>query len=112
MRERGITADVLGARGADLYLAAACARGDAAAVNAFDRAFLQAPGPIGAGKVTPSQLDEVRQRLRVKLLAGPNPNITTYRGFGPLGAWVRVAAARVASNLQENERGRATRTRR
>lgn len=108
VQERGITAEVLRERPADLYLAAACARGDAAAVAAFDRAFLQAPGPIGAGKATPSQLDEVRQRLRVKLLAGPTPNITTYRGSGPLGAWVRVAAARVTAHLQESERQAGT----
>jgi RNA polymerase sigma-70 factor (ECF subfamily) len=105
VRERGITIEVLRERPADLYLAAACARGDTVAVAAFDRTYLQPPGPIGAGKATPAQLDEIRQQLRVKLLAGPVPNIGTYRGFGPLGAWVRVAAARVAAHLQESERG-------
>jgi RNA polymerase sigma-70 factor (ECF subfamily) len=104
VRDSGITIEVLGQRPADLYLAAACARGDAAAVAAFDRAFLQAPGPIGAGRATPQQLDEIRQRLRVKLLAGPTPNIATYRGLGPLSAWVRVATARVTAHLQERER--------
>jgi RNA polymerase sigma-70 factor (ECF subfamily) len=104
VQERSIPVEVLRERPADLYLAAACTRGDAAAVAAFDRAYLQPPGPIGAGKATPSQLDEVRQRLRVKLLAGPTPNIESYRGSGPLGAWVRVAAARVTAHLQESER--------
>jgi RNA polymerase sigma-70 factor, ECF subfamily len=40
----------------------------------------------------------------VKLLAGPTPNVATYRGSGPLGAWVRVAAARAMAHLQERER--------
>src|SRR5262249_3528612 len=51
--------------------------------------------------------DEVRQRLRERLLVasgdGP-PRIGQYSGRGALGAWVRVAALRVASNLARGER--------
>jgi RNA polymerase sigma-70 factor, ECF subfamily len=105
VQERGITIEALRERGADLYLAAACARGDAAAVEAFDRTFLQAPGPMGRGKLSPEKVDELRQVMRVSLLAGPSPRIATFRGYGPLGAWVRVATAREAANIQGGEQG-------
>jgi RNA polymerase sigma-70 factor, ECF subfamily len=105
VEQRGITLEALRDRGADLYLAAACARGDAVAVAAFDRAFLQPPGPMGRGKLPLEKVDELRQVLRVSLLAGPSPRIATFRGFGPLGAWVRVAAAREAAQMQGGERG-------
>jgi RNA polymerase sigma-70 factor, ECF subfamily len=105
VRDRGITLEALRDRGADLYLAAACARGDAAAVQAFDRAFLQAPGPMGRGKLPPEKVDELRQVLRVSLLTGPSPRVGTFRGYGPLGAWVRVSAAREAAQMQGSERG-------
>jgi RNA polymerase sigma-70 factor (ECF subfamily) len=104
-RERGIDVDSLRARGADLYLAAACGRGDRTALELFDRAFLQPPGPsVGRITLAAEQLDELRQRLRVRLLSGPSPRIATFQGQGPLGAWVRVAAARMAADLQWGDR--------
>ena len=46
--------------------------------------------------------DEVRQAVRVRLAVGDGaaPRILSYRGTGPLRAWVAVAALRIALNLK------------
>ena len=89
------------ARGADLFLAVACAAQLPAAVSLFERSFL-APVPRQLGRValTAHEEDELRQQLRVKLLVGPTPKILEYKGSGPLGAWVRVCALRLALDLK------------
>jgi RNA polymerase sigma-70 factor (ECF subfamily) len=91
----------VGSRGGDLYLAIACAAQIPAAVSQFERAFL-APVPRQLGRValTTHEEDELRQQLRVKLLVGPQAKILEYRGSGPLGAWVRVCALRMALDLK------------
>ena len=38
----------------------------------------------------------------MRLLTGPEAKIATYRGHGPLGAWVRVCAVRLALELKES----------
>jgi RNA polymerase sigma-70 factor (ECF subfamily) len=98
--EHGIGASVLEARPADLFLVAACARQDPAAIAGFERAYLgQVQAYVARLELSPEQVDEVRQSLRIKLLAERPPRITGYKGSGPLGAWVRVAAVRVALDL-------------
>lgn len=88
---------------ADLYLAAACARGDGKALRWFERAC----GPEldrvirkspGLGLAT----DEFTQLVLVRLvLAEParQAKILSYRGQGSLKAWVRVTAARLVIDL-------------
>src|SRR5262249_14675306 len=47
--------------------------------------------------------DEVKQALRANLLvgaAGSAPKIATYSGQGPLLAWLRIVAARVAGRMR------------
>jgi RNA polymerase sigma-70 factor (ECF subfamily) len=106
--ERAIAAEALRARGADLYLACACALGADRALLLFDRTFLHSLRPtIARSALGPEQLDELRQRLRVRLLTGPNPRIGTFQGQGPLGAWVRVAAARLALEVSAGARDAA-----
>jgi len=88
----------------DLYLACACAHDDAAAHAAFDRAFLSEIGKH-IRRIDPAGelIDEVQQLLRERLLvarAGERPRIAEYSGRGPLAAWVRVAAVRVAVDLR------------
>ncbi len=103
---RGLEPQALRERGADLYLACACARGDPQALLLFDRTYLQALRPnLAHGSLSPEQLDELKQRLRVRLLTGPQPRIATFAGHGPLAAWVRVAAARLALELHASLRG-------
>jgi RNA polymerase sigma-70 factor (ECF subfamily) len=86
----------------DLYLACACVSGDPRALAVLDRRFF---GDVGAfiAHIDPSPelADEVRQHLREKLLvAAPNATVklADYRGRGPLGGWLRVAAVRTALN--------------
>jgi RNA polymerase sigma-70 factor (ECF subfamily) len=70
-------------------------------VAVLERDYL---GAVAAhvARVDPSPLfaDEVRQALRERLLLGERPKIAEYKGSGPLGAWIRVAALRVALNLK------------
>jgi RNA polymerase sigma-70 factor (ECF subfamily) len=88
---------------ADLYLACACARGDAVALAAFERAFFPdidaAVAKLGTGA---PPCDEVRQRLRLKLFVaerGTLPKIAEYSGRGELRTWVRITATRTALNV-------------
>src|SRR5579884_1384958 len=87
---------------ADLYLATACAAGNAAALAAFERTHLsQVAAFVARTDSDPAFAEEVRQRLREKLLVGQPPRISEYAGQGPLGGWVRVAAVRMALDLRK-----------
>jgi RNA polymerase sigma-70 factor (ECF subfamily) len=84
----------------DIYLACACACGDAAAMGVLEQRYLQpVRGSIARYQGGADFVDEVLQELRGKLLLPPSPRIARYGGRGPLGAWVRVAASRVAIDL-------------
>ena len=86
----------------DLYLACACARGDAAALAAFDAAFMRPlPAILAGAGHDPATADETTQRLRERLLIaapGARPRIAEYAGRGSLAGFVRVAAFRLAAN--------------
>lgn len=92
----------------DLYLACACARGQAAALAAFDERYLsqaQVGAMLARQRAAPAQIDEVRQQVREKLLVAPPdalPRIAEYRGSGALMGWVRVTVVRTALNLRRN----------
>jgi RNA polymerase sigma-70 factor (ECF subfamily) len=84
----------------DLYLACACAHGDAQAIAAFDAQFLSVVGEaVGRLDRSPEFAAEVRQSLRERLLVGPTAKIRSYAGTGALGGWVRMAAIRTGLNL-------------
>ena len=88
---------------ADLYLACACVHGDAAAWRELDRAYLsQIASYIARVDSSRAFADEVRQVLAERLLpaASDPPRLARYSGRGPLGAWMRVAAVRVARDLK------------
>jgi len=90
-------------RTGELYLACACAHGDAHALAAFDERFLSRVAEYVAHIDRSADFaDEVRQALRSKLLlprgASP-PLVAEYRGRGALGGWVRVAAVRTALDI-------------
>jgi RNA polymerase sigma-70 factor, ECF subfamily len=83
---------------ADLYLAWACARGDSAALAIFDREHLVRVRALARG-TDPAELEQL---VRVRLLipeAGARARIEQYSGRGPLAAWVRMVAARLAIDL-------------
>jgi RNA polymerase sigma-70 factor (ECF subfamily) len=90
---------------ADLYLAYACSQRVEPALRELDRVHLaRLPHRIAAMDPSPDFIDEVRQRLRERLLVGTRPRIVDYTGQGSLEAWVRVAATRLALNLVRSRR--------
>ena len=104
---QAISPDTVRARADDLYLAAACAAGDAAAIGVFEHEYLrQARAYLGRLSLSEEMMDEVRQEVRVRLLVDRPPRIAGYKGTGPLGAWVRVATVRIALDLLEAARRR------
>jgi RNA polymerase sigma-70 factor (ECF subfamily) len=101
----GLGARVMARRGPEIYLALACARGDVAALQAFDTELL--PGArrqLGRMGVGGAWEDELVQSLRVRLLVGDPPRIAKYRGDGSLEAWVRVVATHLALNEIESRK--------
>ncbi len=94
----------LEAHAEDLYLACGCAEGDRAALEIFERELLsQVPQFIARTDSSPAFADEVKQAVREKLWVGPRPAIAEYGGSGPLGAWLRIVAARTALNLKRGK---------
>jgi RNA polymerase sigma-70 factor, ECF subfamily len=94
-------------RTSDLYLARACANGDAAAIAAFERAYF---GEIDAAarrtRASAAQAAEVAQRLRHVLFVGTadrGPALADFAGRGDLRGWLRVAATRDFIALAQRE---------
>ncbi|MRG98527.1 sigma-70 family RNA polymerase sigma factor [Polyangium spumosum] len=92
----------------DLYLACACARGDAAALTLFDKALLRdvtaALSRIDLGSTT---LEDLRDRIRHRILVGEGdalPRIAEYTGRGDLRGWLRVVAVREALGLLRRQK--------
>jgi RNA polymerase sigma-70 factor (ECF subfamily) len=92
---------------ADLYLACACARAVAPAVEAFARTILrEVDAHVARFDRSAAFADEVRQDLAARLLVaapGARPKLEDYAGSAPLSAWVRVAAIRTALNLRRRK---------
>jgi RNA polymerase sigma-70 factor, ECF subfamily len=93
------------ANGEELFLCCACAQRDRRALEVLQRDYLSRVGDYVA-KTDPSAAfaDEVRQLLMERLVVGATPRIAEYTGAGPLGAWLRVAAARTALNLKRGKK--------
>jgi hypothetical protein len=92
-------ADVTDERAAELAIALACARFDAAALSAFDRAYLAPIRPrLLRMRLSSSAIDDVLQETRRKLWVtadGPPP-VLQYAGTGRLRGLVYVMASRLA----------------
>ena len=89
----------------DLHLACACAARSAAALAAFDSAFLDAHA-LGSAlhrlDRSPGFADEVRQAVRERLFVageGARLRIAGYSGRSPLAGWLRVVLVRTAVDL-------------
>jgi RNA polymerase sigma-70 factor (ECF subfamily) len=94
---------------AELAVALGCARGDARALEAFDRRWLQAiPAMIAHMKLGETMVDEVVQATRTKLLvpreAGAPLPLLAYAGQGKLAGLLKVTAVRTAISLLRKER--------
>ncbi len=95
----------LAATGRDLFLAAACAEGDTAALEHFERQFVTAvPRHVARLGLSPDQLDELRHTLRVKMMLGPERRIARYDGRAPLDAWLRVVCIRLGLDIVRKEK--------
>ncbi|MDX2093743.1 MAG: sigma factor-like helix-turn-helix DNA-binding protein [Kofleriaceae bacterium] len=95
-------------RTSELYLACACAAGDARALRYFDEQMVDEVdhGLLRLG-ISRDAIDETKQYLREYLLLGHGKaagRITTYSGKGPLRRWVRVAAVRAAQRRARQTR--------
>lgn len=96
----------------DLLLCCGCLEGDDAALRGFDENLGQwVPAFVAKLGLDAVQIDEVRQRLRHRLLI-PNDaghrKLADYRGLGRLPSWLRVVAIRIALDLKQTEARRAS----
>jgi len=87
----------------DMVLACSCLHGDGDAIRLFDERIIP-NARAGARTLDMSSafIDEVEQLVRHRLLvsdASQSPKLASYAGRGPLGAWVRVVAVRIAIPL-------------
>ncbi len=95
-----VTESALIEYGPDLFLTCACGLGDPHAIESLDREYLARAGDfLGRFRLSIDQQREHRQQLRISLLLGDRPGILSYRGAGPLGAWLRITSIRLALRL-------------
>lgn len=92
----------------DLYLACACAQGDARALHAFEQTVLaKLDGPLAAAGLSSAESADVKQALRRDLFvaaADCAPLIDAYAGRGQLAGWLRVTAVRRGLRLLRQQR--------
>lgn len=95
-------------RGADLFLACACARGIPTALAEFERVQLSlVPGLVKRIDSSPAFADEVVQAMREMFLIparGGKNRLGEYSGRGALSSWVRVVAVRTALRIHREQR--------
>ena len=82
----------------DLYLACACAAGDAAAIALLEQRYFPAIEAIVRGKLSATLADEALQRLREHLFVG-DAHIRDYAGRGDLGKWLTITAVRAGLRI-------------
>jgi RNA polymerase sigma-70 factor (ECF subfamily) len=98
----------------DLAVALGCMRGDAAALAHLETLFDGTRPALKKRLKDDLLVDEVVQRLRVRIVVGDGaslPRLASYRGDGPLAAWLRMCAVRIAYNLLDEPDERASRAR-
>ncbi len=92
---------------ADLWLAAAAAANDPAAVDTFERTLLpEIDRALRRFSLPAADFDELRQCVRVRLLVASSsapPRIAQYRGRGSLAGWIRIVATRTALNERRGQ---------
>jgi RNA polymerase sigma-70 factor (ECF subfamily) len=88
----------------DVALAARIARGEADAIATFERdVAFEIEAAVKKVDRDRSFVAELAQQIRIKLLVGDGttpPKIASYRGTGPLRAWVAIASLRLALNAK------------
>ena len=94
----------------DLWLACAIARGDAAALKAFEQQLVNVGAAISHLDGGSALVGDVTQAVRERVLgaaAGGKAKIEDYRGRGDLRGWLRVIAVREALQLMRARRREA-----
>ncbi len=90
----------------DLYLAFGCMTGSRGAIEAFERQHVaRIPAYLARGNAPADFIEEVKQRVRTRLFtaeAGRKRRLEAYSGRGPLAAWVRMTAMRIAIDLDRD----------
>jgi len=91
---------------AEIYLGAACALRVPAALAALETAYIaRVPDILAAKRLPPHAVDEIRQTVRERLLAGDPPYLANAVGRGSLAGLVAVIASRCALDwLRANNR--------
>ena len=92
---------------AELHLALACARGDAAAIAAFDREYLDVVRAALSGmKLPAATIEDIRAVVRDKLMLPDGdqpPRVVAYAGHGRLRGLIQVTATRTAIDRIRHE---------
>jgi RNA polymerase sigma-70 factor, ECF subfamily len=93
----------------EVYLALACARGDATAIALFDKHFLDVvPAALASMKLPAATVDDVRATVRDRLLLADGdkpPRVIDYAGRGRLRGLIQVTATRAAiDRIRQEER--------
>lgn len=94
----------------DLYLCCACLEEEPEALRSFEA--LGTSAAVAAIRRIDSDEDFVKETLQElwsKLLVGKEAKVRSYSGRGPLQAWVRVAATRVALDRARRKKRKAER---
>jgi RNA polymerase sigma-70 factor (ECF subfamily) len=86
---------------ADMDLARACERGDAAALASFERDIAPV---VERALASFADRREVMQMLREQMFVRTPRGIAAYDGRAPLATWLRVCATRIALREQDRER--------
>ena len=95
---------------ADLYLCCACAQGEPSALRLFEE-LNASIARAAIRRIDPSEsfVRDVLQELWARLLVSPEAKVRFYSGRGPVQAWVRVAATRLALDRRRSARRDAQR---
>ncbi|MFT3697791.1 MAG: sigma-70 family RNA polymerase sigma factor [Kofleriaceae bacterium] len=89
----------------DLAIAFGVMRSEPAAVRQFEQ--IAAPEMLAAARAIDRDrafVDEMVQLARIKLTVGADARIASYRGTGPLRAWVAIAVRRLAINAKRDDK--------
>ena len=96
-------------RTSDLYLACACASGDAHAIALFEQHMLaEVDGALHKLAIPSAAIDDTKQVLRRRFFVAENgkaPRIADYAGRGSLKSWVRAGAVRAALRVIRRPKG-------
>ncbi len=96
-------------RAADLWLACACERGDAAAIASFQRALApEVRRAAQRSQRSPLDEEDLVQLVWQKLFVGDgesSPKIREYAGEGDLKGWLRVVAVRALVDVARKRSG-------